>query len=547
MKQTRAQLESASSASEHSVRPPVVQLSARARAVVWAAIIAADLGGLWFFESHGLSNIYGDGLVHVEGARRIFDSLSPGLAQIGSVWLPLFHLLAAPLALNGTLWRTGLAGSLVSAAAFALSAWLLFRLSVEMNRALAAGVVTLVCFLLSLNLLYAAAAPLTEPLAIFWTVLVIFVLFRFEQSGKTATVAWAGVAAFFGTLTRYDGWYLLPFAALFVLLCRRRGWIERAGQALLLCLIAAFGPLLWLLHNARRYHNALQFYDGPYSARAIYAHQLATTAFRYPTDGSLWLSVHYYAADLKLVFGAWPLELAALGFLAWMLTGRLRGRRAAALLFLVPLLFYTHSLAYGSVPLYVPALFPHTYYNLRYGLEMAPAVALFPGFLMAPGLGQRRRHVVLGVICGLLVFQAVLMGWHGARRLPLVREGLLNTPCKTPAALMVTHFFRQRYDGQPILLSSGEWPCLMPALGIPYRKTISNANRTYWRQLRFGAARFAGWIIRKRGDSVDGLMRAFPKAFERFQLVSEKTLPHGESVLIYQRRAAEPQANTLSF
>lgn len=516
--------------------PLKLSIPRRTKAIVWAVIVAADLASLSFFESRGLSNLYGDGLVHVEGARRIFDSLTPGYAEMGSVWLPLFHLLASPLAINNTLWRTGLAGSLVSVAAFALTAWFLFRLSFEMNRTLAAGGVTLAAFLLSLNLLYAATTPLTEPLAVFWAVLVVYGLFRFQHSGRTRTLVWTAIAAFFGTLTRYDGWYLLPFAALFVLLCRPWNWRDRIGQTLLFCLIAGSGPLLWFLHNTYRFHNPWQFYNGPYSAKAIYAHQLASTGFRYPTAGSLWLSAHYYLEDLKLVFGAWPLELAALGFIAWMMLRPLRQRRVAGLLFLVPLLFYPQSFAYGSIPLYVPTLFPHTYYNLRYGLEMASALALFPAFLVSPGFSRSRRRIVLGALCAIFAAQAFGMGWAGARHLPLVREGVLNTPCKSPAEQDVVRFFKQHYDGEIVLMASGEWPCLMPQLGIPYRKTLSQSNRKYWLQLRFGASRWAGWIIRRRDDAVDMLMRSYPNAFEDFEVENREQFARGNFVEIYRRK-----------
>jgi hypothetical protein len=63
---------------------------------VAAGIAAVTLAALYFFYSRGLTNIYGDAIAHMEGARRIFDSLTPGYEEIGSVWLPLFHLLAAP-------------------------------------------------------------------------------------------------------------------------------------------------------------------------------------------------------------------------------------------------------------------------------------------------------------------------------------------------------------------------------------------------------------------------------------------------------------------
>src|SRR5712692_6709205 len=122
--------------------------SRRTGIAVWALVTLAALGSLAFFYSRRLSNLYGDGIAHMEGARRIFDSLTPGYAEIGSVWLPLFHLLASPLTQNDFLWRSGLAGSLVSSVAFVLTAWFLFRLAFEANGSVAAGVVTLAVFLL---------------------------------------------------------------------------------------------------------------------------------------------------------------------------------------------------------------------------------------------------------------------------------------------------------------------------------------------------------------------------------------------------------------
>src|SRR5712692_6263986 len=75
-------------------------LSWQTAAVTWAVILAVALAGLAFFYTRGLSNLYGDGIAHMEGARRLWDSLTPGYSEIGSVWLPLYHILASPLALS---------------------------------------------------------------------------------------------------------------------------------------------------------------------------------------------------------------------------------------------------------------------------------------------------------------------------------------------------------------------------------------------------------------------------------------------------------------
>src|SRR6266699_401300 len=245
--------ERGSDANEYAARPP--HLSLRTCGAALFAIIVIALSSLYYFYSRGLSNLYGDGLAHVEGARRLFDSMTPGYPEIGSAWLPLYHILASPLALNTFLWRTGLAGSLISAAAYVVTAWFLFRLSFELNRHLFAGVLSLVIFCLCPSMAYLASAPLTEPLALMWAVLVVFGLFRFQQAGKTGVLIGTALAAFFGTLTRYDGWFLLPFAAAFVFWARSGPWRIRFRPALIFSLIAGIGPFLWLLHGAYRYGN----------------------------------------------------------------------------------------------------------------------------------------------------------------------------------------------------------------------------------------------------------------------------------------------------
>ncbi len=112
----------------HASQPEPWRIPAAAHGAVALLILAVTCASLHFFYTRGLSNLYGDGLAHMEGARRIFDSITPGYEEIGSVWLPLYHLVCAPLAINDFLWRTGLAGGLVSSAAFRTDRYLLFRL-----------------------------------------------------------------------------------------------------------------------------------------------------------------------------------------------------------------------------------------------------------------------------------------------------------------------------------------------------------------------------------------------------------------------------------
>ena len=95
---------------------------------------------------------------------------------------------------------------------------------------------------------------------------VLYFTVRFRDTQSWLAVCGAGIAALCGTLTRYDGWFLIPFVALFVLVAAKR---QRVAKAALFAAIACLGPLYWLGHNWWCCSNVLDFYNGPYSAKGI--------------------------------------------------------------------------------------------------------------------------------------------------------------------------------------------------------------------------------------------------------------------------------------
>src|SRR5208282_6456119 len=81
-----------------------------------------------YYFQHGDLLLYGDAVAHVNIARRVFDSRTPGLLQLGTVWLPLPHLLMLPFLLSTQLWQRGLGGSIPSMAAYVFGVVGIFRL-----------------------------------------------------------------------------------------------------------------------------------------------------------------------------------------------------------------------------------------------------------------------------------------------------------------------------------------------------------------------------------------------------------------------------------
>ena len=106
---------------------------------------------------------YGDAVAHLHIARRVFDSRTPRLSQLGSVWLPLPHILLIPFVQNYQWWATGLAGVIPSSLAYLASCAGIYRLARRwLNPAAAA--LALAFFALNPNLLYLQTTAMTEPL-----------------------------------------------------------------------------------------------------------------------------------------------------------------------------------------------------------------------------------------------------------------------------------------------------------------------------------------------------------------------------------------------
>ena len=91
------------------------------------AFMLSMVAFVWFYR-RGDILLWGDAVAHINIARRIVDARDPGWGQIGTVWLPLPHLLVAPFVANDWLWRTGVGGSIPSMFAYVLGVAGVYRL-----------------------------------------------------------------------------------------------------------------------------------------------------------------------------------------------------------------------------------------------------------------------------------------------------------------------------------------------------------------------------------------------------------------------------------
>src|SRR5579872_4175789 len=268
----------------------------------------ASLVAFLFYFRHNELLLYGDAVAHINIARRVFDSRTPGLLQLGTVWLPLPHLLMLPFLISDAAWQSGIGGSIPSMIAYAFGTAGVFRLvrgaltvdSQPDAAARSAGWLSAIIYAANPNLIYLQATAMTESLylAMFiWSAVYFREFVRSIEDPRltrpaghkakdhspgmaSSSLVKCGICLAAACLTRYDGWFLAAtmfVAALAIVLTAKAVNQTLCGSFAKFILLAAAAPILWLAYNAIVYRNPLEFANGQYSARAIEQKSTATT------------------------------------------------------------------------------------------------------------------------------------------------------------------------------------------------------------------------------------------------------------------------------
>jgi hypothetical protein len=472
---------------------------ARRESWVVAALAAiASLAAFLYYYRSGEFLLYGDAVAHMTIARRVFDSQTPSLFGFGTVWLPLPHLLILPFIAPLSWWQSGVGGSIYSMVAYVLACVGLYRLTLRLTESRAAGALAAAVFALNPNLLYMQATAMTESLylALFIWATAYFTEFVEDSRGggeedyrrASGAAMKCGLCIAAMVLTRYDGWFAGPFfvAAALGVLVRRRGrqFLEQKHAPLWrgvrnLALIALAAPVFWLAYNWALNGHPLDFALGPYSAKAI-AERTSTPGVFHPGYHDLWMAQTFFrkAAELNLAEGAWQ-HLLFFGALASLAIALAVNRRWLPVLLLwLPWAFYALSIAYGSVPIFLPVWWPHSYYNVRYGLQLLPAVAVSLGLMWALAETTRVRYRAIANLAQLVIVVVALAPipyvW---RATPItLREAQANGKRRVAVDRVVADTLRELPAESRIMVYLGEHGGALQRAGIPLKRTINEST-----------------------------------------------------------------------
>jgi hypothetical protein len=484
--------------------------------LAWLATSVSILTFL-FYLKNGEVLLYGDAVAHINIARRVFDSKTPGLLQLGTVWLPLPHLLMIPFLISMKMWRTGAGGSIPSMAAYVFGVVGMFRLTRSAlsgskppdEAARAAGWIAALVFAANPNMMYMQSTAMGETvyLAFFiWSVS----YFCEWVNGNPAALTRCSLCLAGACVTRYDGWFLTTVMALVVLaLSMKRGRAALQGRVsdthsteplapgtvIRFLLITAAAPALWLAYNAIVYRNPLEFENGPYSAKAIEARTQSGGMPGHPGSGNPLAAGMYFlkAAEDNIAANEWLERGWVLLAIGAVLTPFILYRNQSLRPFtksawplaflLIPVPFYALSIAYGGVPIFVPEWWPFSHYNVRYGLQLLPAfcasIAALVSLTLRSNWNWRLRFASVLVLLA-FALASYSRVWRAG---PIcLQEAEINMKTRNQLEMQLSTWLERLPPDATLLMYLGDHVGAVERAGIPLRHTINEGNHRVWKQ-----------------------------------------------------------------
>ncbi|MFA6467589.1 MAG: hypothetical protein WCW35_01745 [Bacteroidota bacterium] len=419
--------------------------------------VAIGAGALLLWHDPRSLLYFGDSVSHIVRARQVIDSQTPGLFNIGTVWLPLPHLLLIPFAMVDSLFSSGIAGAMIGIPFLIGTVLLLFAIVRMLTGSFTIALFVALLFGLNPNLVYIALTPMNEISLIFFITLGGYALVRWHTLHQPYWIAFAAVAVLCATLCRYEAWLLAPFISILALKESITLWNRRqSSAALMLGLIAGIswlGIFFWLSWNYVYYNNALKFAEWTYS--------VGTSAVRSEFRENPMDLVRIIIDAYIWIFG--PTMVTA-GLLIFFSIRRLWARKDQFLLlvyFSLPAVFIQASLLIGFVQI------DQWWWNWRFvlssGLFLSVATAVGLQELFQKVRSRYLRSFVLITLCAVPIAQLTIP----AVGVAVYNDAFKSYTAQSHAATILGKEMHIRYQsgsiamltgygiGQRIILSSG--------------------------------------------------------------------------------------------
>jgi hypothetical protein len=456
---------------------------------------------------------YSDSISHLVRARQLIDYSSPGLEQIGTVWLPLPHLILLPFSLVDLLFETGFAGTFVSLPSLAIASAIIYKIIKVQTDISWIAILGSCLFFLNPNILYLGITAMTEALFMLFFIVASLYFQRIVLSGmystkqehsdvssidiKDSIVRFRRLkivgpehnsmisdnllkCSFFialATLCRYEAWPIPVLITLFIIkqsMKAKANGIDRGLEARvsyrkrlmggLVCIALSFsGIILWVSYNWIYFNSPLEFVISPYYSAAAQAleGQNRDLLFLQPLT-----VVSIYGVNALVFFGPVTIVGATFGYIIHRMSKPLENRRGI-LVFLfsgIPTLFSLFTLVFGIGEM------NYWWFNSRFVIVLAPLLILLLSFLLKRINDRILNNSILVYISFVifLIYPLIILPVSG-QTVTLVDAKNSMSYGTRPFAMDLANVLGRLYDGGKIFIIAGsaQQNIIMQASGIP--------------------------------------------------------------------------------
>jgi len=464
---------------------------------VLVIFISAIVMGLVFFAVLYIQDdysliYYGDAVSHLYSARRFVDSQDLGiLNQLGTVWLPVPHLMFLPFSLIDELLSSGIAGMIVSLPCHAVASVLIYKIIRYQFGYSYIAIIGGFLYASNPNLIYLGITAMTEaPFLLFFIAFVYyFQRWNFSLTSSENNLKYLVLASVFislATLCRYESWIIPVVFVPFVVYTMIKRNKNKTIYTILLCLVSFSGILFWVGFNQAYYGNPLEFADSQFYSASSQTAERPYRDFLYLQPTNV-LTIYGMAATM--ISSPILLGLSAIGF--GMYLKERKNELGKLIIFLsLPPLFTLAALYIGIGEM------SQWWFNARFATFLFPLVILLTCFFVFKVMPKIKhvRPAVATLIISVFIFQLLSPTFGVVTYLDAVRGWTYGT---TPYAIEAGEFLQTEYDDGRIMIMTGSSQAhrIMLLSEVDFKRYDEGIEAFSWKQYVKEPWKHDKWIV----------------------------------------------------
>jgi hypothetical protein len=464
-----------------------------------------------YYISKGQNLLYGDALSRLNISRKLIDNLTPGIGQMGNVWLPLPMILMLPFNFSSFLWHTGISGAIISIASYVIGGYFVYKSIFRITNSIVPSLFGTMVYALNINLLYLQTTAMSEPVFICCLAAIIYHFIEWFLGKRKHHLLQAALWISVITLVRYEGLALLLVSIPLVftnIYTSTKKYSKAEGETIFYTTLAGLGFLLWTFYLWIIFKDPL-YWIHYYAGGTTSIISSANASIHPPSlANNIFSAIWKYITSMVWMIGLPAILFSLIGFIV-LTYHSVRKRNVGLLLaLLLPLSIFIFMIAtlMKNTPIGQPELSIANLlsgktslsgeFNIRYGILLLPWIAILSGY--AFNIKNILLKLLIVLFFAFQIVTYIFPKYTLIFKLPVTLSQGNNKGTGNDATVK---WLKGHYDNGLILVSALKHDPEMFWLGFDYKTYIHEGTQKYWIDSLKNPQKYAKWIIMTRSDS----------------------------------------------